>query len=212
MLWNKHKEYEGLHAFMSPSQFYWIKWDNETLEARYYSQYAQAIGTAIHALAQDCINSRTKLTKNDKHLVDICLYKAYVPKIAYDADSIIENLASFVNDAIGFRMSSEILLFYSENCFGTADAISYNEKQHILRIHDLKTGSTPADLMQLKIYAALFYLEYKIKPEQNKTITRIYQNNIIYEDEINYVEIESLMNIIKRNDNYLQILKGGVTK
>lgn len=34
----------------------------------------------------------------------------------------------------------------------------------MLRIHDLKTGISPVHMDQLLIYAALFCLEYKIKP------------------------------------------------
>lgn len=213
MIWNNHDKFVGLHAFLGASQFRWINWDDQTLCNRYFGQYSQAIGTAIHLLAHECICSRTKLSKSDKHLVDLYLYKNFIPKNAYDAESLLSNLIPFVNDAIGFRMSSEILLFYSENCFGTTDAISYNEKDHILRIHDLKTGETPADVMQLKIYAALFYLEYKqYKPSGNTTITRIYQNGEIFETVIDPLEIEKIMEIIRSRDNYIQILKGAVVK
>ena len=70
----------------------------------------------------------------------------------------------YVNDAIGFRMRPEQPLFYSENCFGTADAISFDEKKKYLRIHDLKTGVGKVKLDQLLIYASLFCLEYNFKP------------------------------------------------
>jgi hypothetical protein len=81
----------------------------------------------------------------------------------------------YVNDAIGYRMTAEQVLFYSENCFGTADSISF--KNDLLRIHDLKTGVTPAHMEQLEIYAALFCLEYKVKPEEITIELRIYQND-----------------------------------
>jgi hypothetical protein len=36
-----------------------------------------------------------------------------------------QTLQAFINDAIGYRMSSEVALFYSYYCFGTADAIGF---------------------------------------------------------------------------------------
>ena len=74
-------------------------------------------------------------------------------------------------------MTPEQILFYSENCFGSADAISF--RNGMLRIHDLKTGFTPAHLEQLEIYAALFCLEYNVKPGDIEIELRIYQNNEI---------------------------------
>lgn len=81
----------------------------------------------------------------------------------------------YVNDAIGFRMRPEQVLYFSDNCFGTTDAISF--KSGVLRIHDLKTGVTPASLHQLEIYTALFCLEYGIKPGDIEIELRIYQND-----------------------------------
>ena len=75
-------------------------------------------------------------------------------------------------------MQPEQVLFYSYNCFGTADAIAF--RKNFLRIHDLKTGVIPASLHQLEIYAALFCLEYEIKPGELDGIElRIYQNDDI---------------------------------
>ena len=79
----------------------------------------------------------------------------------------------YVNDAIGYSMTPEQVLYYSPNCFGTADSISF--RNNFLRIHDLKTGETPAHIEQLMIYAALFCLEYKVKPGEIKFELRIYQ-------------------------------------
>lgn len=177
MIWNNHKELEGKHAFMGASNYHWTNYDDITFEARYYNQFSQVIGTAIHQLAHECIVSRTKLNKHDIHLIELTLYKAFVPKDAYDANLILENLIPFVNDAIGFHMSSEILLYYNQFCFGTTDAIGYYERDKILRIHDYKNGVTQADIRQLYIYAALFCLEYHVNPATlNKIECRIYQN------------------------------------
>ena len=83
----------------------------------------------------------------------------------------------YVNDDIGYKMRPEQPLYFSENCFGTADTISF--KNNLLRIHDLKTGVTPASLHQLEVYAALFCLEYKANPEDIDMELRIYQNDDI---------------------------------
>lgn len=177
MIWNNHKELEGKHAFMGASNYHWVNYDDRTFEARYYSQFSQIIGTTIHQLAHDCIVSRTKLNKHDIHLVQMALYKAFVPRDAYDPSLILDNLMAFVNDAIGFHMSSEILLYYNAFCFGTTDAIGYYEKEKILRIHDYKNGVVAADIRQLYIYSALFCLEYKVNPRSLNLIElRIYQN------------------------------------
>jgi hypothetical protein len=82
-----------------------------------------------------------------------------------------------VNDSIGFRMTPEQVLFYSSNCFGTADALSFRDK--LLRVHDLKTGITQSSFRQLEIYAAIFCLEYRMKPFEIEMEFRIYQNDDI---------------------------------
>jgi hypothetical protein len=93
-----------------------------------------------------------------------------------------KTLNMYVNDAIGFRMRPEQPLYYSQNCFGTADAILFQEKKSLLRIHDLKTGiKVPAKLTQLEVYAALFCLEYDIRPADIEMELRIYQfDDILY--------------------------------
>jgi len=83
----------------------------------------------------------------------------------------------YVNDAIGFKMTPEQPLYYSDNCFGTADTICFRD--NLLRIHDFKSGVIKAHMEQLRIYAALFCLEYKIKPGNIDMELRIYQSNDI---------------------------------
>ena len=87
-----------------------------------------------------------------------------------------QTLNMYVNDAIGFKMTPEQILYYSDNCFGTADAILF--RNNFLRIHDLKTGKIPAHMEQLEIYAALFCLEYKVKPADIEMELRIYQGTM----------------------------------
>lgn len=197
MIWHDHKNLEGKHAFLGASNYHWINWTEDAFENRYYGQFSTTIGTAIHALAHDCIVNRTKINKHDRHLIEMTLYHAYVPRGAYDPDAILTNLIPFVNDAIGFHMSSEILLYYNMYCFGTCDAISFREKEKILRIHDLKTGSSPTHMEQLLIYAALFCLEYNKNPYDFKTELRIYQNFDMMVETPDPGEIKTYMDLIQ---------------
>lgn len=151
MNWNRHSELEGMHAFLSPSKYYWTNYDEAKLAETYKRHAAVARGTELHEFAATCIRLGQKLPKSQK------------------------TLNMHVNDAIGYKMSPEVLLYYSPNCYGTADAIAF--RNGMLRIHDLKTGEVPAHIEQLMIYAALFCLEYKVKPGEIKTELRLYQND-----------------------------------
>ena len=211
MKWNDHKDFEGKHAFLGASQWRWLTWNDTTLTERFYNQYSQLIGTVVHELAKDCISSGMKLHKSDKHLIEMYMYKNFIPKFAYDSDYILTNLIPFVNDAIGYHMRSEVVLFYSVNAFGTTDAISYNEKEQILRIHDYKNGTTPSHIEQLMIYAAYFCLEYSIAPTSLQHIyLRIYQNCEFVEVEPDPMQIEKIMKLAKERDLHLQDLKGAI--
>lgn len=160
MNFNEHSELEGMHAFLSASSYHWVNYDEEKLEERYLSNLAQAKGTRLHALAAELIDMRINLPKEEK------------------------TLNMYVNDAIGYLMKPEQVLFYSYNCFGTADTISYSEKKKLLRIHDLKTGVTPASMTQLKVYAALFCLEYDVDPNEIDMELRIYQSDQVFIDTV----------------------------
>jgi len=89
-------------------------------------------------------------------------------------DNETTTLGMYINQCIQYRMKPEQLLYYSPNCFGTADAISFRYKR--LRISDLKTGDSPTSEHQLEIYAALFCLEYGVDPFDIKIELRIYQH------------------------------------
>lgn len=151
MIWNRHSNLSGTHAFLGASKYHWINYDSDKLAESYSGFLAAQKGTEIHDFAAKCIQLGQKLPRNQK------------------------TLNQYVNDAIGYRMTPEQVLYYSDNCYGTADAISF--KDGLLRIHDLKTGKIPAHMEQLMIYAALFCLEYKIKPGAIETELRIYQND-----------------------------------
>lgn len=153
MNFNKHGNLEGRHAFLGASKYHWVHYDEAKVAESYARYLATQRGTMLHEFAAQCIKLGQKLPKSKKTL----------------------NL--YVNDAIGFKMTPEQPLLYSENCFGTADAISF--RNGMLRIHDLKTGITPAHMEQLDIYAALFCLEYKMKPSDIEMELRLYQNDDI---------------------------------
>jgi Protein of unknown function (DUF2800). len=141
----------------------------------------------------------------DRHLVLLELIRNNIPVEFIDVPIILDTLVPFVNDAIGFKMSSEQILYYSENCFGTADTISFRDK--VLRIHDYKSGGTPAHMEQLLIYAALFCLEYKINPyEIAETELRIYQNGEILYHKPEGEEIKAITDRIVDSDNVINNL------
>ncbi len=151
MVFNKHYNLRDKHAFLGASKYHWINYSDEKLIQTYNKLQAKSLGVRLHAYAAECIELGQKLPKSKKTL----------------------NL--YVNDAIGYKMSPEQVLYYSDNCFGTADAVSF--RNNLLRIHDLKTGETPAHMEQLEIYAALFCLEYGLRPADIGIELRLYQNN-----------------------------------
>ena len=169
MNFNKHSNLEGQHAFLGASKYHWINYSDEKVAEAYSKFLATQKGTVLHEFAAKCIQLGQKLPKSHK------------------------TLNMYVNDAIGFRLTPEQILYYSENCFGTADAIGF--RNGLLRIHDLKAGVIPAHMEQLEIYAALFCLEYKIKPAEIEMELRIYQS-----DEILYHKptVEDILPIIDR--------------
>ena len=205
MIWNKHSKLEGSHAFLSASKYNWIGKTNEELITSYTNSYSQAIGTLMHAYAADCIRFREKLRKSDARGAKFDLMRRGIPEFAIDIRSFYNTVMTYVNDAIDYQMDPEVLLYYSDLCFGTADAIQVSGD--ILRIHDLKTGVAPAKTEQLMIYAALFFLEYGYKPERMRTELRIYQLDDVIVREPEVEEIREVMNAIVEKDRVLQKLK-----
>lgn len=174
MIFNKHLGLEGAHAFLSPSSPHWLNYTDEKLLHRYTAREAASRGTRIHNWAAEAI--RLGITQAD--------------------DS--KTVSMYINDCIGWRMTPELALFYSINCFGHADALGF--RKNVLRISDLKNGITQANMRQLKVYAALFCLEYKIKPHQIKTELRIYQSNEVKLEEPEPDEIVRIMDTIVQHD------------
>lgn len=205
MIWNKHLSLEGKHAFLSPSKYHWLKDTDDDLVARICNSYTADVGTLLHKEASNYIQFRYRMTKHEKRSIAVHLLSNGIPPVVLDnldLDSICSNIVTYVNDAVGFRMSPEVILYFSEACFGTADAISYDEKNRQLRIHDLKTGVTPAKMEQLYIYTALFFLEYSyIKIADTQIELRIYQNNDIVVDNPTVDDILPIMENIRRCNN-----------
>lgn len=171
MRFNDHSKLVGSHALLSPSKYSWVNYvDDDKLDAMVYASMAAARGTELHELAQRMIRLGERLPESTR------------------------TLNMYVNDAIGYRLTPEQTLFYSPNCFGHADAIGF--RKNMLRIFDLKTGVIECKMTQLKIYAALFCLEYGRKPTEIEIELRIYQNDEVRTEQGDPLEIVSIMDRI----------------
>ena len=150
----KHGRLEGLHAPFSASQSAWLRYDDNKAIEFYNNKKASELGTKLHEWAKTTIDLGIKQPRSKK------------------------TLYAYVNDAIGYKMNTEVVLYYSDYFFGTADAICF--RNNVLRIHDLKTGSVGKiehHMEQLEVYAALFCLEYKVKPGDIEMELRVYKND-----------------------------------
>lgn len=181
MNFNKHSALEGQHAFLGASKYHWINYDDEKIATAYANHLATLKGTQLHEFAAQCIRLGQKLPRSEK------------------------TLNMYVNDAIGYKMIPEQILVYSENCFGTADAILF--RNNFLRIHDLKTGIIPAHMEQLLIYASLFCLEYHVKPGEIEMELRIYQNNDVQIANPTAEDIVPIMDKIITADKIIKKIK-----
>ena len=181
MIWNEHSRLKGEHAFLSASKYHWVNYDVDRLTHAYNKYKAAELGTRVHALARALIEQKQKLPRNNNAL------------------------NRFVNDAIGFRMAPEQVLFYSVNSFGTADAICFRD--NLLRIHDLKTGLVLASMIQLEIYAALFCLEYEKDPFNIGINLRIYQGVQVVESTPTPQLITNRMKTIVAFDQHIESIK-----
>lgn len=181
MRFNTHYDLNNKHAFLSPSNHHWLNYDAEKLRDVYFKSSAAKRGTQIHELAKRCIMLNVNLPRNKS------------------------SLNQFVNDAIGYRMSPEQILFYSLNAFGTADAISF--RNNILRIHDLKTGTSRVMMEQLEVYAALFCLEYNQQPNNFDIELRIYQTSSVVVHTPDHTTIRRIMEKIVLFDSMIEKFK-----
>ena len=98
-----HSKLKGQHAFLSASKYSWLNYSEDQVMDAYEKRMAQARGVVLHDFAARCITLNQRLPKSKK------------------------TLNSYVNDAIGFKMTPEQVLYYSDNCYGTADAICFRD-------------------------------------------------------------------------------------
>ena len=181
MNFTKHSNLEGLHAPFSASKSQWLRYDDAKAVEVYRNKQAAALGTRLHEWAAETISLGIKQARTKK------------------------TLNAFINDAIGFKMSPEVVLYYSDRFFGTADAISFRD--NVLRIHYLKTGKTSVHMEQLMVYAALFCLEYRKKPGEIEMELRIYQNDEILYFNPTAEDIAPIMDKIVHFDKLLKELE-----
>lgn len=178
MNFNSHFRLEGRHAFLSASKYHWIRYTDERFIDYIRTASRASYGVQLHDLASKMIRLGVKLEDSNK------------------------TLNMYVNDAIGYHMTPEVLLYYSDNAFGTADAIWFGEtevegkKQLLLRIHDLKTGTSRSSVDQLNVYAAFFCLEYNFVPGEIAMEFRIYKDDNVEIYEGDATEIAYIMSRI----------------
>lgn len=173
MNFNRHSNLEGLHAPFSASQSSWLRYDDQKAIDVFTNLKAKETGTKLHQWAKDTIDLRIKQPRSNK------------------------TLYAYVNDAIGFKMNTEVVLYYSDYFFGTADAICF--RNNVLRIHDLKTGKVgkiEGHIEQLEVYAALFCLEYKVKPNDIEIELRVYKNDEVIVHNPSPEDISEIMDKI----------------
>lgn len=181
MIFNRHFNLEGLHAPFSASQSHWLRYDDDKAIETYLNKKAADRGTRLHQWAKETIDLKIKQPRSNK------------------------TLYAYVNDAIGFNMDTEVVLYFSDRFFGTADAISFNHGK--LRIHDLKTGKVgkiESHLEQLEVYAALFCLEYKVKPIDIEIELRVYKNDDVICHVPLVEDIEAIMDKIVHLNKLLE--------
>lgn len=172
----RHLEVKDRHSFLSPSKYHWVNYDDEKIVAAYDKSMTAALGTRLHAWSAETIRLGLRQPDNSK------------------------TINMYVNDCIGYRMQIEQPLVYSENAFGHTDAIWFGDNPDkespyklLLRIFDLKNGDTPSSKSQLECYAALFCLEYNVRPMELEYDLRIYQNDEIIPFETDPEDITYIM-------------------
>ena len=189
MRFNRHVNLEGMHAPFSPSQSSWLRYSDNKLIEVYLNKKAAVMGTRLHQWVKDTIDLGIKQPKSKK------------------------TIYAYVNDAIGFKMDTEVVLFYSENFYGTADTICFRQGRdgrYILRIHDLKTGKSgniEDHIEQLEVYAALFCLEYKVKPGDIDIELRVYKNDEVLIHNPTVEEIVPIMDQMIHFEKLLEKVK-----
>lgn len=181
ILWhdNSRKFMKDSHALFGASKHSWINYSEEKMIELYNNNKAKAIGTELHEMAMLLIKNKTKLP------------------------DVQRTLNMYVNDSIQLGLRPEQQLYVSKLFYGTADSIGI--VNNVLHIHDLKTGKVKASIHQLEIYAAFFFLEYDMIPNDFRNIElRIYQNDEILTAHPKSDDIVPLMDKIKTVDKIIR--------
>lgn len=233
MNFNDHSNLTGKHAYLSPSKPIFLKETDERTMTKRDSLFRKTLGTIIHEYAADQIDMRIKATgvRDIIKGVSTNIYRQYCKNHSYSISdnyelrsqylygmNLIDRLkqipketfamvVNYINDGISFKMTPEQVLYYSSFCFGTADTICF--RNNTLRIHDLKTGDKPADIGQLLTYAALFCLEYDVRPGDIQIVLRFYQRDNFIEVIPTTPEIAKTMDIISHKSDILKQTGGG---
>lgn len=222
MNFNTHLELVGKHSKLSPSNNSWVNYDADMLIQRQISEIRKFMGTELHSFASG--NIKAYESYDEENLDDVrkgfrnyvrgrypldqdktsALAFMFLDNMRYVPEESWLSVAQFINDGCQYKMNSEQPLWYSDNAFGTTDAISFYRNK--LRIHDLKTGDTPAKIMQLNIYAALFCLEYHKHPDQIKIELAIYQFGNVTKESPDSKDIRDLMDLIVEDDRVLNLM------
>lgn len=210
MLWKDHSNDPhdgGEHAFLAPSNSAWEGYDDKKTINVFVGKKAKDAGTAIHKFACRRILRRMPLKEHDTDSMVFFMIENYVPGYAIanmDISTVFGTVRSYVNDALRYGLYPEKEVYYGPFAYGTADAIGDDD---ILRIHDLKTGVVPASFKQLEKYAALYCLDYEVRPEDIESELRIYQNNDILVERPESSVIRHYMDIYTSKSNLLYEFK-----
>lgn len=218
---------DSLHAPFSPSQPAWLRYSDEELINAYKNKFRSEIGTEIHEWASHQIilgNKPSGIREVEKgvktHIYEkyMCTYsKLYEPEygdillrhLRYLPGEAYISAKLFIGDSIGFHMESEQKLKLSNKINGTADAVRFYPKENLLRVSDLKTGSRPAKIEQVLIYAALYCYENRLDPLKTNFETRIYQNGVIHIEQPDKEDINDIYKNIVHKNEVLKRFEGG---
>ena len=225
MKWNDHSNLRGTHALFSPSQPAWFGYSKEDFKDHLIRKARTGLGTEFHEWAELKITRRHKITNVREAIksIDEYIYKKYVNRgylpinavrmlnaMPYVPKVVFTTMKDYVNDAIDFGLDPEVVVYYSDDFYGETDAIGFDN--HILRIHDLMTGATPAKIEQLYGYDALYCIEYHMDPTSIEHELRIYQNDDILIATPSGEEIKPYMETIMEFDRIQREFEGGALR